>query len=109
MFLYTDVIIGNLFIRAIKEGITSLSFFDIYNFFYYMHKYLSHNGAATMVMGGRDDIDQFIALNADKFKVSGEKIDILEDTGLLEILINNYQIRIGFIVDAFDYAFSKIL
>ena len=109
MFLYADVIIGNLFIRAIKKGIRTLTFFDIYNFCYYVHEYLSYNHTAAMVICGKNDIYQFISKNIDKLKIGDERIDILYASDLLQSLSNEYQVCYKYISDAFDFAFIRLL
>ena len=108
MFLYADVVIGNLFIRAIENGINSLTFFDIYNFFYYVHEYLSYNHTAAMVICEKNDIYKFVSKNIDKLKIGDERIDIWHGADLLEILMNDYQVSHKYIIDAFDFAFLRL-
>jgi hypothetical protein len=109
MFLYADVVIDNLFIRAIQRGICSLTFFDIYNFFYYVHEHLSYNHTAAMVICCKDDIYRFAANNIDTIKIGDERIDILYSADLLKNLTNDYQVCFKYITDAFDFAFSRLL
>ena len=108
MFLHTDVIMGNLFIRVLKQGIRSLTFFDIYNFFYYVHGYLSQNSTAAMVICSKDDIFQFINNYSGKLRVYSEKIDIIQDLDLLNDLTDKYKISEKITLEAFDFSFSHI-
>ena len=108
MFLQQSIVIGNLLIKLIHKEIFQISFFDIYNFFYYVHGYLSQNSTAAMVICSKDDIFQFINNYSGKLRVYSEKIDIIQDLDLLNDLTDKYKISEKITLEAFDFSFSHI-
>ena len=108
MFLQPSIVIGNLLIKLIRKEIFQVSFFDIYNFFYYVHEYLSYNSTATMIMGSRDNITEFVESYNQYISLAGERIEIINANNLIELLTSRYTLSIDMYNDSFNYAFSKM-
>lgn len=108
MFLNNDIVIANLLIKLIEKDITNIMFFDIYNFSYFIHFYLSHNTDMTeMIMVSKDDIIKFVDMNTE-LEINGEMISIIDKEILIEKIKNNYSNNENLFEKAFDFAFSKV-